>query len=114
MLIMKKTLLSAIAIIALLLSLSFTNTSVQNETIIKVTSEKSIKFDIYQNGKIIKGIKTPYEFKFNEKNGYFIFKSNDGKNELKVSVVKQNGSLNASWNIVVLTIENDKMSTFGM
>ena len=111
---MKKTLLSAIAIIAILLSFSFTNANNENETIIKVTSEKSIKFDMLQNGKIIKGIKTPYEFKFNEKIGNFIFKANDGKKQLKLDVVNKNGSLNAKCNIVVLTIENDKMSTFGM
>ena len=67
-----------------------------------------------QNGKITKGIKTPYEFKFNEKNGNFIFKATDGKNQLKIDVANKSGSLNAKWNIVVLIIENDKMSTFGM
>jgi hypothetical protein len=111
---MKKTLLSVIAIIAILLTFSFTSANNENEITIKVTSEKSITFDMVQNGKVVKGIKTPYEFKFNEKNGNFIFKANDEKKLLKLDVVNKNGNLNAKWNIIVLTIENDKMSTFGM
>ena len=111
---MKKTLVSTIAIIAILLSFSFTSANNENEIIIKVTSEKSIKFDMVQNGKTIKGIKTPYEFKFNEKKGNFIFKSNNKKERLKIGVESKTGSLTANWNIIVLTIENDKMTTFGM
>ena len=111
---MKKAILSVIGILAILLTFSFTNSNFDNERIIKITSEKTIEFDMVQNGIITKGIKTPYEFKFVENEGNFIFKSKKEKEELNVSVEDKNGSLSANWGIIVLTIENDKMKTFGM
>ena len=111
---MKKVLLSTIGILAILVTLSFTYSNLDNERTIKITAEKSIEFDMVQNGIITKGIKTPHEFKFVGNQGNFIFKSKDGKEELNMSVENRSGSLTAKWRIVVLTIENDKMKTFGM
>ncbi|WP_299137111.1 hypothetical protein [uncultured Tenacibaculum sp.] len=111
---MKKAILSVIGILAILLTFSFTNSNFDNERTIKITSEKIIEFDMVQNGIITKGIKTPHEFKFVGNEGNFIFKSKKEKEELKISVENKNGSLSAEWGIIVLTIENDEMKTFGM
>jgi hypothetical protein len=111
---MKKAILSVIGILAILLTFSFTNLNFDNERTIKITSEKPIVFDMVQNGIITKGIKTPHEFKFTGNEGNFIFKSKKEKEELKISVENKNGSLSAEWGIIVLTIENDEMKTFGM
>lgn len=111
---MKKAILSVIGILAILLTFSFTNSNFENEIVIKITSDNQIEFDMVQNGKITKGIKTPHEFKFVGNEGDFIFKSNKENEELKVNVEDRNGSLSANWEIIVLTIENDNMKTFGM
>jgi len=111
---MKKTILSVIGILAILLTFSFTNFNSDNEKTIKITSEKPMEFDMVQNGIITKGLKTPHEFKFAGDNGNFIFKSKNEKQELILNAESKYGSLNGNWEIVVLTIENDKMKTFGM
>lgn len=111
---MKKAIIAGIGIIVILLSFSFTELKTENERTIKITSERLIEFDMVQNGKTTKGIKTPYEFKFREKDGNFIFKSNEKEVKLKLSVEDKKGSLNAQWEIIVLIIDNKEMSTFGM
>jgi hypothetical protein len=111
---MKKSILSVIGILILLIFYSFINSNTENETTIKITSEKSIKFDMFQNGEIISGLKTPYEFKFNKKEGNFIFKSCDKKTGLKMCAMRNKSSVSAEWNIIVLTVEEDRMGTFGM
>lgn len=109
---MKKTILYVIGILIILFTLSCTNTD--DEKTIKITSENSIEFDMVQNGKTTKGIKTPYEFKFNEEEGNFIFRTKSGKNNMKMSVKDKHGSLTANRNIIVLTIRGYEMTTFGM
>ncbi|WP_299716711.1 hypothetical protein [uncultured Tenacibaculum sp.] len=111
---MKKAVLTVIGALTILLTFSFTNSNFENERIIKITSEKPIEFDMVQNGIITKGIITPHEFKFIGNKGDFIFKSKNENEELKINVGNKHGSLSAEWKIVVLTIENDKIKTFGM
>ncbi|MGJ8760581.1 MAG: hypothetical protein ACSHXA_08530 [Polaribacter sp.] len=111
---MKKAILTVIGILAILLTFSFTNSNFNNEITIKVTSEEPIEFDLLQNGVTTKGIKTPYEFKFVENKGDFIFKSKREKEELKISVEDKNGSLTNESGIIVLIIENENWKTFGM
>jgi hypothetical protein len=112
---MKKLILSVIGVLVIILAFSFTNSNFEKERVIKITSEKPIEFDMVQNGAIKKSIKTPYEFKFVENTGYFIFKSKKKNGQLKLSVEEKNGgSLGGNWEIVVLTIDNDKLQTFGM
>ena len=111
---MKKAILSAIGILVILVSFSFTNSNFDNERTIKITSDKMIEFDMVQNGIITKGMKTPHEFKFNGNQVNFIFKSKSDQTELKLNVENKNGNLSAEWGIIVLIIENDKMSTFGI
>lgn len=111
---MKKATLSVIGILAVLVTLSFTSSNFDDERTVKITSEKPLQFDMVQNGVITKGLKTPYEFKFAGDEGYFIFKSRKGQEELTVSVKSKHGRLMGKWEIVVLTIENDEMRTFGM
>ncbi len=111
---MKKAILSVIGIIAIAITFSFTNSNFDNQRTIKITSEKPIEFDMVQNGIITKGIKTPHEFKFVGNEGNFIFKSKKDSEELKLSVENKSGNLSAEWEIIVLTIENDEMKTFGM
>lgn len=113
---MNKTILSVITTLSMLLIFSFTIVNAENEMIIKVTSDKTLEFDMSQNGKTTKGLKTPYEFKFNEEKGHLIFKSKVPENKLKVSVelADKKTRLTAEWNFVVLMIENDKILTFGM
>ena len=109
---MKKAALSVIATLAVFVTLSFTSSNFGNERTIRITSENPLQFDMVQNGIVTKELKTPYEFKFEEGQGDFIFKSRKG--ELNVSVEDKQGSLNGKWEIVVLTIENNEMKTFGM
>lgn len=111
---MKKAILSLIGILAIILMFSFTDFNVDNERIVKITSEKPLEFDMFENGKIIKGLQTPYEFKFNEEKGNFIFRTNSENNDMKLSVKDAHGSLTANWNVIVLTIQGNEMSTFGM
>ena len=112
---MKKLILSVVGILAILLAFSFTNSNFNKERTIKITSKNTIEFDMVQNGKTTKGIKTPYEFKFNEEKGNFIFRTKSGgESRMKLSVKDKHGSLTANWNIIVLTIRSDEMSTFGL
>ena len=111
---MKKTILSVIGILAILLTFSCTTSNLKNEISIKVTSEKPIEFDLLQNGVTTKGIKTPYEFKFVENKGDFIFKPKKEKEVLKITVEDKNGSLTNESGIIVLIIENENWKTFGM
>ena len=109
---MKRTILSIIGIICTILFLSAG--AKKNEVTITVTSEKEITFNMSQNGKTIKNLKTPYIFKFSELSGHFIFKSNDENCHLKITVDKETHSLTADWNIIALIIEKKQMSCFGL
>ena len=100
-----------------LLVLAFSGRSASEETVtIKVTAPQPTEFDMYQEGiKIARGLKTPYQFNSSKANDRFIFKSQDQKTELKVTLDKGNGVvLMGQWPIVVLLIEKGTVTTFGI
>jgi len=111
---MKRTILSTIAILCTTLLLLSASKKSDNEAVITITSEKEITFNMSQNGKTIKNLKTPYVLKFSELSGHFIFKANDENCHLKITVDKETHSLTADWNIIALIIEKKQMSCFGM
>ncbi|MCF6347547.1 MAG: hypothetical protein L3J20_04505 [Flavobacteriaceae bacterium] len=111
---MKKVILSIMVILAILVTLSFTILDSNNGIMVKITVENPTEFNMVQNGIITKGLITPFEFEFKGNRGNFIFKSNNDKKELKIDVKTKKSGLTAEWGIIVLTIDNDKMTTFGM
>ena len=110
---MKKATLFLLTIAAILLSISFTSTTTTERTI-TLSAEQPLEFDMVQNGIITNGLKTPYKFKFNEDQGKFIFRSKKDEKKLKLNVEKDGGGVSAEYEIIVLIIDNDKQSTFGM
>lgn len=111
---MKKTILSIIGILCVILLSSSSSTKNETETVITVTSEKEITFNMSQNGKTSKNLKTPYVIKFSELSGHFIFKSNDENCHLKITANKDTHSLTSDGNIIALVIEDKQWSCFGM
>jgi len=111
---MKKTILSVLLILTILATLSFSILDTNNGVTVKITAENPTEFNMVQNGIITNGLITPFELEFKGNRGNFIFKSNNDKEELKIDVKTNKSSLTAEWKIIVLTIDNDKMTTFGM
>jgi hypothetical protein len=87
----------------------------ESEITVTVTSDKPEKFDMFRDVKITKGLTTPHEFKFRKSDSKFIFKSAKAKSTLKIDV-KENGKtrVQADWPIIVLLIDGEKLTTFGM
>ncbi len=85
------------------------------EKTIKISSKKPVEFSMILNGKLTENLKTPYEFKFSEDLGYFVFKPKDMNDFLEVDVTDSYGSVNSYYDgVSVLNIENGTMSVFGM
>ena len=90
---------------------------VAEEITITVTSEKPVKFDMFQgyDGSFNRknGLVTPYELKISG-DAKFIFKSLEKGTSIKVKAERSGMILTADWSITVLLIEGRQMSTFGM
>ncbi len=112
--IMKKLVLPLASFLSIFLIFSCTNPNTINERTIKITSDTQVEFDMLQNGVTTSGIKTPFEFKFIDEVGDFIFKSENKQNQLKLNLEDNEGSLSANGEIIVLVIKNDEMKTFVM
>jgi len=110
---MKKTILTTIIILTSAIIFSFRTTSDNEEIIITVSADKQTTFDMFQDSRVVKGLKTPYELKINS-DSKFIFKSKNSKSSLKMQARKKGGSVMGSWPIIVLLINGDSMSTFGI
>ncbi len=113
---MKKTISILLVVLASLFFFAFVAiTNDNNEIKITVNAEKQTKFDMSHNGKTIKGLKTPYEITIITSDDNFIFKAENMKTNLKVKAERPNKSrMIGEWPIVVIVIDNDKMSTFGL
>lgn len=110
---MKKSLILIVSL-AILVTLAFTRPSLNNSRTITINSAKSIEFDMVQNGDVFNKLKTPYTFKFDESKGNFIFKSRNEGVKLKLEVKNKYGSLSSNWETIVLVIDNQESSTFGI
>jgi hypothetical protein len=111
---MKRILSVAAIIFVSLMILSFTANPVDEDIIITVTADKPTKFDMFQDSKTTKGLKTPYEIRLKSTDSHFIFKSQNSKSKLKIEANKKGAELYASWPITVLLIKGDKLTTFGI
>lgn len=111
---MKKLFSVAAILCASMLIFSFTSASDEDEIIITVTADKSTKFDMFQDSKTTKGLKTPYEIKLKSTDSHFIFKSQNSKSKLKIEAKKKGAELSASWPVTVLLIKDDKLTSFGI
>jgi hypothetical protein len=106
--------LAAIIFIPLMMIFSFTTNPGDDEIIITVTADKTTKFDMFQDSKTTKGLKTPYEIRLKSTDSHFIFKSQNSTSKLKIEAKKKGAELYASWPITVLLIKGDKLTTFGI
>ena len=89
--------------------------NMNDEVTIFVTSEKKMKFDMFADSKVVKGLTTPYEITFSRTDSHFIFKSLKPKSTLKIEVkVNDKTTLTADWPITVVIITNNVFKTFGM
>ena len=114
---MKKTSKIATILLVSLFALSFGVQSTSDEqTTIKVSASQPTEFDMYQEGNnISRKLKTPFELKLTKQNDRFIFKSLEQNTSLKVTLEKEHGViLMGHWPIVVLLVEQGKVTTFGM
>lgn len=115
---MKKSILILFAVLtSVFIFTSFANPDNETEFKITVTADKVTKFDMFHNSGTTKGLKTPYELIVKTSDEQFIFKSDKLKSNLKVKVeaAKPNKrSMIGEWPIVVILIENDKITTFGL
>lgn len=113
---MKKTISLISLVLISVFVLSFITIPDENKEIrITVTAEKQTTFDMSHNGKTTKGLKTPYELKITTANDNFIFKANNLKTNIAVKAERQKKNMVIGEGpIVVIVIDNDKMTTFGM
>jgi hypothetical protein len=111
---MKKRLLTTIVILTSLIIFSFKTTTDNEEIIITVSADKQTTFDMFQDSKTVKGLKTPYQIKLKSDESRFIFKSKNPKTSLKIEAKKKGAKLSATWPITVLLIDGDKLTTFGI
>jgi|GEM_PF-4205838 len=97
-----------------------------DEVKITVTAEKETLFDMFASQaperfeslkpdfvKSKKGLKTPYEFTVTS-NAHFIFKSQDQKTRIKVKAERKGGRVTEELPIVVILLEGEKLTTFGI
>jgi hypothetical protein len=113
-LIMKKVFSLIAVIVASLLVFSFSLTPDTEEIVITITADKATKFDMFQDSKTTKGLKTPYEIRLKSTDSHFIFRSQNTKSTLKIEAKKKGAELYASWPVTVLLIKGDKLTTFGI
>jgi hypothetical protein len=87
----------------------------QPEVKIIVSSDQPVQFNMFRNVTVSRNLKTPYEFTFTKSDSKFIFKSLDTKGKMTVTV-QQNGNttIKADWPLVVLLIEGEAYTCFGM
>lgn len=113
---MKKTILFISLVLTSVFILAFVTIPNENKEFkITVTAEKQATFDMSHNGKTTKGLKTPYELTIATADDNFIFKAQNVKTNLVVKAERpKKNSVTGEWPIVVIVIDNDKISTFGM
>ena len=112
---MKKSILTALFLIALCTYTIVQGDNIQDEVKITVTADKKTTFDMFHINQVVKGLTTPYEMKFNRADSHFIFKSHNAKTNLKIKVELNNQTtLTAEWPITVVLITNSSFTTFGM
>jgi len=112
---MKKTILTFTALLACLafFSFAFINNAA-TEIKITVTADKETQFDMFQNSKVVKDLKTPYEFTIKAEENKFVFKPKDLKTTLKIKAQKKLGGVTGEYLITVLLIDSEQMTVFGM
>ena len=113
---MKKTIFPILLLLVAALVFSFRNDGPAEEKFtITVTADKPSTFDMLQDGKIERGLTTPYVVKVDAgKDSKFIFKSKSGTTGFHINCEGMKGKLDANWPITVLVISGASVSTFGM
>lgn len=109
---MKNFITSLLIAITLVLLSSFD--SAKEQIVLTVSAGIEATFDLYVNGKTIHNIKTPYTFYAEQKDCRIILKSLD---ETSLTVEAKNNDrsmLKSQWKTIVVTIDDGKMTTFGM
>src|SRR5439155_6864722 len=96
----KLSLLFGLAIISIT-SWTFMSFNTDDDKVdVTISSPKPLKFDLYmyQEGKVLKGLTTPYAFTVENNVAHYIIKSSKPKSEVQMEA-KRNGktSLKASW-----------------
>jgi len=111
---MKKIIFYSALLLVSVVAFSFKGQKKNNEITITVTAAKQTKFDMNEDGKLTKGLLTPYKMTINSTNSKFIFKSTKNHSGFKISVTTQDATLNADWSVTVLLISPTGISTFGI
>ena len=112
---MKKHIVLALILAALCTYTIVQGDNIEDEVKITVTADKKTTFDMFHNSKVVKGLTTPYEMKFNRTDSHFIFKSQKPKTNLAIKVELNNQTtLTAEWPLTVVLITNSSFTTFGM
>ncbi|NJN41648.1 MAG: hypothetical protein HC811_04830 [Flammeovirgaceae bacterium] len=112
---MKKLMITlSLVLCGLIVSSFLGNENNKDEVVISITAESETIFDMSQNSKTTRGLRTPHEFKMNANDGKLIFKSQNGKSRLNIKVVSDEATLEADWPVTVVIIDGGKWSTFGM
>ena len=111
---MKKIILYSVILLVSVTAFSFQSPKINDEITITVTAAKQTKFDMNQDGNLVKGLLTPFKMTINTNDSKFIFKSATSDSGFKIDVADQNGSLTADWSVTVLLISQKGISTFGI
>ncbi|HEY0656039.1 MAG TPA: hypothetical protein VGD65_23050 [Chryseosolibacter sp.] len=93
---------------------SFDHYPATDEMSVLVTSGLPTKFSLYNNGKVVDNLVTPYRLTVKASEGRFIFKALDGLTALKVTAQKSGTKVMGEWPVTVLLVQHEEMSTFGM
>src|SRR5580765_7058605 len=113
---MKKAIFPILVVLVATLFFSFRADKYREDKFtITVSADKQTKFDMLQDGNIVKGLTTPYVLTVDSRrDAKFIFKSENGTPGFRIDLVGMKSKLTASWPITVLVISNKAISTFGM
>jgi hypothetical protein len=111
---MKKIIFYPAILLLSVIAVSFKAPKSTNEIIITVSAAKPTKFDMNQDGKLTKGLVTPYKITITSNDAKFIFKSAKHSSGINIDVAGGNGILKADWATTVVIISPTGISTFGM
>jgi hypothetical protein len=115
---MKKLTLGALVVLTVSIIFAFTSRKrADNEIKIIVTSDVPTTFDLhmFSEGKVLKGITTPYQVTVNQTEAQYILKPIEPDRKLQMKVEKDGKQrLFANMSLIVFTIEGEALRTFGI
>jgi len=111
---MKKIIFYPAILLVSVIAFSFRVPKPANEITITVSAAKPTKFDMNQDGKLTKGLVTPYKMTINSNDAKLMFRSAKHNSGFNIDVTGGNGTLKADWAVTVVVISPTGISTFGM